>query len=251
MIKDKDHIKSVIKAFKILDIIGKHPQIGVSEIARQSGLKKTTVARILKTLQHVSVISQNSLRKGYILGKASIEFGSKIWTNLDIFKSYYPLIRNFVEVENISVLFSILNDINVVYIDKYPSNEPFQISTKIGEIRPAYCCAAGKIMLSFLDPKRQKAVLNKIDLEPNTDNTITNLDDLEKELRLSRKRGFSVDLEESTSGICSVAAPIFDHHGEIEAAISAPRMSSSISKSQLLELGERLSKVASRITYGP
>jgi DNA-binding IclR family transcriptional regulator len=248
MSQNKNHVNSVIKAFKILNIVGEERQIGVSEVVRKTGLKKTTVARLLKTLQYVSMIEQDPVTKVFSLGKGAIELGSKIWATLDFSKVAYPIIQEFVKREGVSVLVSVLNGTNVIYIEKFLAVEPFQISTKVGETRPVYCCAAGKIMLAFVNPKLRKQVIGLPPLKAFTDNTLTSLKSLEKDLELAIQRGFSLDIEESIPGICSVAAPIFNRHADVEAAVSIPRMTSNITKSQLIALGKRLAVMANEIS---
>ncbi len=237
---DKDISKTVLKAYRILDIISKEYQIGISELARKSQMKKSTVARLVNTLKQTGLVEQDRLSQKFSITTKIFEFSSRLLLNLDVRLRSKPLIADFVQQENKSVLLAIISMCDVVYIDKFEAEEFFHIRTPVGGRAPIHCSASGKAMLSFLEPEQRRQILNTRPLKAYTPRTLTNLDDLEQDLAATRERGYCIEFEEFHPGLSAVAAPIFDRDNRVIASITLPRISASINEAELNSLGSKL-----------
>ena len=131
------------------------------------------------------------------------------------------------------------------YIDKVDSTQPLKVEHPIGELSPLHCTALGKAFLAFGSAEPE------LPLTGYTSETITTKARLHEEIRLTRARGFSVDIEEFTLGIRCAAGPIYDSAGVMIAAIGISGPSVRISTERLLELGQIVKEVSSRSLKQP
>lgn len=244
---DKSLIQSILKAVDVLGIIGREQPVSLSTLTRKSGLKKSTVARLTKTLIQAGVIEQNSLDKMYSLGIWAVEMGSRVLNHLEVRRLSRPLIDHFIAKRRMSVLVSILQRSDIIFIDKVPAPETYRISMTVGDRAPAYCSASGKAMLAYLDEDTLLDILKEKPLKIITANTITDVGVLLEDLERTRQRGYALDLEERLVGIYSVAAPILSRDGMARAAISVPRMKTAITREELHEIGGELSTLCQRV----
>jgi len=246
--RDRQIVQSVLRAFDLLEIISREQPIGVSELSRKSGLKKTTVARLAATLERAGMVEQDRDSQRFSLAIRVFELGSRVLENLDVRRQARPLVEDFVRKQGKSVLVSILDHGEVIYIDKIEAPELFRIITSVGGRAPAHCAASGKAMLAFLEPERRRQILTKKPLKAYTAKSLTDPAALERDLAATRERGYSLDLEERHPGLCAVAAPVFDRHGQVVAAISVPRMVATITEAELAALGCEVAKLAKAVS---
>lgn len=119
----------------------------------------------------------------------------------------------------------------VWYIDKVPSPQVLRVDHPVGALSPLHCTALGKAFLTFL-PKPFTGELVRY-----TARTVTDLAQLEGELTLSRKRGYTSDDEEFSPGVRCVAAPIFDERGRMVAAVGLSGPTARIDADRLADMG--------------
>src|SRR5207247_8803467 len=128
----------------------------------------------------------------------------------------------------------------IVYAERQASSrrlgEPHVI-TDIGSRLPAYCTSLGKAMLAFLPDDEIDRLYGAGQLLSRTKNTITTVARLKSELAAIRRRGYAVDLEETTAGVVCIGSPILGADGRAEAAISVAGMSAGLASSELETLG--------------
>ena len=246
--RDRQVVQAVLKAFQLLEIIGRERQIGISELARKSRLSKTTVARLLTTLKLAGVVEQNPADQRFSLGIKAFEIGSQALENIDLRRQARPLIEEFVHKHQKSALLSTLSQNAVVYLDRFDAPELFSIKTSPGGRAPLHCSGSGKAILAFLQPEERKKILAAIPLKRYTPKTITDPAELERELAATRERGYALDLGERHYDLFSAAAPIFNSKGQVIGAISVPRMSAMISEEELKNLGRELVNLARAVS---
>jgi len=245
---NKDIVRSVLRAFNLLEIISKEQPVQLSRLCRVSGLKKTTVARLTGTLQAAGIINQDPENKTFSMTILAVELGSRVLNKLEVRRLGRPLIETFVTKERMSVLVSVLDRNEVIYIDKVTAHEPYRINMTAGERAPAYCTGGGKALLAFIDDDLRREILSEAPLKPLTERTITDIEKLEADLAETRRRGYSLDYEERMKGVVSVGAPIFGPEKRVLAAISVPRMKNTISEAGLKKLGKKASLLAQEIS---
>jgi IclR family acetate operon transcriptional repressor len=146
-----------------------------------------------------------------------------------------------------TVHLGILEGAHVVYIEKVESPGPFRLHSTIGGRAPVHCTALGKAILAQRTQEEIGMVVEK-GLGARTPNTITDPRRFHEELASVRNYGYSVDNEENREGICCVGAPIFDFHGQCNAAISVTALSTNSTVEQVPEIGILVKDYAERIS---
>jgi DNA-binding IclR family transcriptional regulator len=193
--------------------------LGVSAIARELGLSKAVVHRILQSLASRQVVVADQDTRGYRLGSAAVALGARALRDLDLRRAARPILRRLRDDTNETTTLSELLGNSRVYLDQFTSTQEIKMTVELGTPHALHAGGTGKVMLAFLPDEIQHRLLSGR-LEPLTDATIVDPETLTEQLQQIRATGFSVSLGERQQGAGSVAAPVFDVDGEIVGAIS-------------------------------
>src|SRR5206468_7848094 len=141
---------------------------------------------------------------------------------------------------------------DIVYIERQDASrrrsEP-HVVTDIGSRLPAYCTSLGKAMLAYLpDDEIDRLYETPGALAMRTRSTITSLARLKSELAAIRRRGYAVDMEETTEGIVCIGSPILGADGRPEAAISLAGLSAGLAVATIESLGRTVARTASQVS---
>ena len=120
-----------------------------------------------------------------------------------------------------------------MYVDKFEDHHAYVSYSRIGKRAPMSCTGVGKAMLAFLNEDYRNQYIYSHPLPKITEKSLASEEELEENLALSKQRGFSIDDEEIELGIRCVAAPIFNVHGEVFAAISVSRFAQFITEENI------------------
>ncbi|AEF94774.1 transcriptional regulator, IclR family [Desulfotomaculum nigrificans CO-1-SRB] len=214
-------IRSVGKALTIINYLAESPgEMPLVKIASKLGMAKSTVHGLLSTLKDFGYIEQSPFTGNYKLGIRLFELGSIVANSFDVRTIAAPYIQQLVDKIEETVHLVTLDKGEVLYIDKRESHQSLRIVSQIGMRLPAHCTGVGKALLAYLPPEELKYLIKTKGLPRYTQNTITDPEKLEEELRRVRERGYAVDVEEIMESLCCIAAPVFDHTGKAVAAIS-------------------------------
>ena len=218
---DKNHIKSIEKCFVILDCLSRGDvQMNLEEIIKQTGYKKTTCFRLLKTMLNLELIETTPGKKTYQFGHRLVSLGLTALKNMNLHQAALPILKRLSSETRETVNLTILSGTEILYVERIMSDYLVNVNVNIGDRLPVYCASMGKVILAFLYPKKLDEIINAIHFEPKTDKTIISKKNLLKELEKIRKQGFAINDEELEKGLRAVAAPIFNHTGEAFAAIN-------------------------------
>lgn len=213
--------QSILKAFKLLDAFtSDKKEWGVRELAVQSGYNKSTTYRLLHTLASLNVIQQNDNEK-YSLGSKLFELGNRVPLYQSLINATKIPIRDIATDIEETVLFGILKDHQVFYINKAESIQGLKISTSIGSYQPLHATAIGKVLLAHCSDAQRKNALSHLTFKPYTKNTITDEKAFISVLQEVKAQGYAIDLEEFEMGLVCVAIPIFNKKNEFIGSISA------------------------------
>jgi DNA-binding IclR family transcriptional regulator len=214
-------IESVAKALTILNLFTVNkPEWGVTEIARELDMQKSTVCRLLTTMQEFGFVRKSEDGINYRLGLTLFELGSVVSNSFDIRDIAVAYMHKLSEQCGESVHLGILSDNEVMSIEGVESQSPLKSTIIVGKRAPLYCTSIGKALLAFLPEGERDQIIKNIHFEKFTGQTIVDSKVLGEELDLTRKRGYAIDNEEHDLGIACVAAPIFDSGGSIVASLS-------------------------------
>lgn len=228
--------KSLHKALLILNCFTMKQELGVTEISDQLGLYKSNVFNILDTFKKMEYVEQNEETGKYRLGIGVLRLSRALGDSFTITKIALPYMQEIANKTNERVYLGIPREDEVLYLDAtYPSNDVRLMRSLLGETAKMYCTGIGKAMMAFLPERLIEEYLQK-PLEKYTEMTITNSEELKKELAITRARGYAVDNMEHEFGVKCIGVPIFDKTGNIYAAMS-------ISGPSLRFSGERIEQL--------
>jgi DNA-binding IclR family transcriptional regulator len=195
------------------------PTWGVNELGRHLGLHKSTVSRLLATMEERRLVQKDHESDKYRLGIGVLELAGVALAQMDLRQVAAPLLRQLSVVTRESVSLAILDGTEVVLIEHLPSPEPIKFLGGIGNRTPAYCSSGGKAMLAFLPPNVTELVIAG-GLERYTASTLTTREALLEDLKRTRRRGYSINHSEFIESLAATAAPVWDNAGNVVAAVA-------------------------------
>lgn len=238
--KNPQVLSSVSNALRILKSFSTfEPTKKVSELSEELGLAKSTVSRLLSTLASEGFVIKEEKTREYRLGLSVLTLGGIVTNNLEIHKEATPVLNKLVNDTGETAHLSILDNLDTIYIHKEECHHPVRILTHIGRRNPAYCTSSGKVLLAYSDSELIEEVIEN-GLVSYTENTITNPDELRRELETIRKQGYAVSTQELTVGTRSVAAPIRDYTGNVVSAITVVGPIQRMKDSKIPEIAKKV-----------
>jgi DNA-binding IclR family transcriptional regulator len=196
-----------------------HSSLGVTEIAGELGLKKSSVSRLLKALAELGYAELTAQRGQYRMG-ARILVLSRCYLEDDrLVREAQPILHELAQTLRASAHLAVLAGDDLVIVAKEPSPEHIQVTTRVGGRTPLHASALGKVLLADLAEKKRAALLGDT-LTRYTEKTITNHRQLHEVLDEIRERGFAIELEEEHAGVGCIGAPVRNAQGRWIAAIS-------------------------------
>lgn len=196
------------------------PDLSLGEISTKLGLHKSTVHRLIMVLERHKLVERNSDNGRYRLGLKLFELGTKAVSKLDLRGRARPVLERLVLETSETVHLCILDDTDVVYLDKVEPTRSVRMASSVGRRNPAYCTAVGKAILAWLPEAQVESIVRKHGLKAMTANTITSFLELKTELAAIRERGYAVDNEEIEEGVRCVGCVVRDFSGGPVAAVS-------------------------------
>ncbi|MBM7662002.1 DNA-binding IclR family transcriptional regulator [Bacillus mesophilus] len=214
-------VKSVSRALDIIHLVSlRKGGLGVTEIAKQIDINKSSVYRILSTLVQYGYVEQDKETERYKLGYKFLEISSKLLESIDLRTEARPYLQELERETNEVIHLVVYDQGEVVYIEKLEGTETLRMHSKVGKRAPMHCTSVGKVILANLPSNDVINILERKGLPVHTTNTITDKDLFLKELTQVKQKGYALDLEENEPGISCIAVPIFDHLGKAIAAVS-------------------------------
>lgn len=211
-------VPSLKNSFSILEILSDDGGLTLQEISKKTSIPKTTVFRILHTLEQEGVIEKEDDK--YKIGFRIIKLGMAALSRMELRNLVIPFLYDLsIKLGETSHL-AVLSDRKSLILEVCDSPHPVKISSRPGTSVSLHCSATGKVMLSFMvGGENIDDYLRGIDLERRTENTISTIGDLKKELSAIRDQGYAVDNEEFYENVRCLAAPVTDAFGKTVAAI--------------------------------
>jgi len=242
-------IQVIDRAFDILEILAfEKDGLGVTEIGNRLGLHKSTVHRILSTMVRRGYIEKTRNRGLYKVGLKLVEVSSVYLNSVELKTEARPHLTALMLKLGQPVHLATLDGCEVVYIDKVELVNSIRLYSQIGRRVPCYCSALGKCLLSGLADVEVEIRLSQMDYVEHTKHTITNKDELFKQIVEARKNGWAIDDEEHELGVRCVAAPIYDYRGKIVAAVSISASTEVFTMDRVEEFVQNVKKAAKEIS---
>lgn len=218
--KNVNNVKSVIKAFTIIEVLDEEGPLSIGELSKKLVMDKSTIHRIINTIKDMGYITQNLESKKYSNSIKLFEIGQNVISKTGLFEAARPYIELLSAETGESINLGIVRNNEIVYVDKKDGNSPIKVSIKIGTTIPMHCTGMGKAVLSHMKDNERENVINHIEYVKYARNTSLDKETLLKRLEDCLIKGYSFDNEEYVDDLLSFGAPIFNFRGDPIAAIS-------------------------------
>jgi DNA-binding IclR family transcriptional regulator len=214
--RDQAHyaVQSLDRAFDLLEAFQSgEEERGVAELARELDLPRATVHRLLSSLAHRGFLAQDERTGKYRLGLKLFELGSMVGDALDVKRMAHPAMIALMKRSGETTHLVILEGIDIVFVDKVETDNPFRMVSQIGRRLPARFSGSGKSLLAELsDDELRRRYATAVD-----DGSMARLF---AQLARARERGWAMDDEETQAGLRCVGTVVRDHTGTAVAGLS-------------------------------
>jgi DNA-binding IclR family transcriptional regulator len=211
--------KTVVRSMDILNLFKDHAQLTFQEIIDLSGIPKTSVYRMLLSLEEMEFLEKGPDSK-YRLGLIFLKFGHLVSSRLDIRKIALPIMQELHDDIGEAINLIVKQGDEAIYIEKIDTNQKVRLYTAIGRRSPLYAGACARVILSFLPDSEIQTYIETVELKPFAKGTITDKKDLFKTISQAKKEGYTISFSELEDYTAAIAAPIFDHKGDVIAGLS-------------------------------
>lgn len=243
-------IRAIYRTAEVLNCFTrKYPEQSLIDITKETGLHKSTVFRILDTLEQLKWVRRDSKLGTYQLGFDLFELGFRAVQGLDFYNVSLTHLEKLTKVTRQSAHLVVRDNGKALYINKVESastiiSQPSQIGLRL----PMHCTAVGKILLSGLPADEVDAILDREGMNKVTANTLDQPVKLHKALVEIQEQGYALDNEEIQIGLRCVAAPVRDFKGRVVAAVSVSGLAASFYGEQLSFYIEAVKNAALKIS---
>lgn len=205
------------------------------DLSAKLGLHKSTVFRLLATLEAYGYVEQDPETGRYGVGVRLLEVGGAALEKTPLLTASRSALETLMRETGETVNLGVLQGAEVLILEKVESENSIRMSIPVGRRSPAYCTAIGKVLLAH-DPQACSGLLGAASLPRYTPNTITQPDLLREHLARVADLGYGLDEEEQMPGARCIAAPVRNHTGRVLAAVSVSGTTVRISPERLTEL---------------
>ena len=242
-------MQTVDRALTVLELVGAGADgLTLNEISRSSGLSKPTVWRFVRALCERGYIKKDSMTGRYKLGLKILNLTSQFLQSVQFREVAVPHLRRLQERTGETVNLAVLDEYDVIYIERRESPATVRAPFLMGKRAPAFCTALGRAMLAYLAPEDALRILNASPRKPRTPKTVTDVNEIVCGLQEVRRQGVSYDDEEHQVGTRCIGAPVFDITGKVVAAISVTGPLEHLSTERIEEITHTVKDAASSIS---
>lgn len=244
-------IEALLRGLQVLSLFSRESAtLSLTQIKDAASLNKTTAFRIASTLQSAGYLERDPETKRYRPGLRVLQLGFTALSSMETRQVSRPYLERLSREVSQTVSMSVLDGMEVVYVDRVRYHQVLGVTLGLGSRIPAHCASLGKAMLAYLPPEEIDRRLETADLWACTSHTITDRLALKADLALVRERGYSINDEEWVLGLRSTAAPILDMTGTMVAAVNISVPAAQVSFSEMIsELSPAVRATASQISH--
>ncbi|MGV9711843.1 IclR family transcriptional regulator [Gordonia sp. NPDC003424] len=213
-------VQSVDRALQVLEILARLGEAGVTEVAAEIGVHKSTASRLLAALEEREMVEQTQDRGKYKLGFGILRLANAVSGGLDVTRQGREIAQRLATEVGETVNIAVLRSHYAVNLDQARGPSAIGAHDWVGELTPLHATSSGKVLTAFMSEDERHDLLRSAGMPQLTKHTLTSIADLDRQLDLVVRDGFAVTVEEFEEGLTAVAAPIRDHFGAVIAAIS-------------------------------
>jgi len=242
-----ESVRAVERALDVLlCFTNRTPELTLSQISEHIVINKSTVHRLLSTLEKKRFVERNPATGVYRLGVRLIQMAYLTLEHNDLRRLAAPYLRRVCELQRENANLSILDDTDVVYVDVIESPQRVKLAATSGQRLPAFCTASGKAIMAFLPEEKVNSIL-AIGMPKFTTRTIASPQAFFEDIQFAKKNGFAISEQEYEEGINAVAAPIFDRDHHPIASVSVAGPAYRLTQERMIEFGPQIVATANTI----
>jgi len=239
-----ESIRAVDRALDVLMCFtNQTPELSMTQISEMVGINKSTVHRLLATLEGKQFLERDQVTGLYRPGIRLVQLAFLTMEHNDLRRLASPFLHNLCDQFRENVNLSVLDDTDVVYLDVIESSQRVKLAAVPGQRLPAFCTASGKAILAFLPEEKIPAILAH-GMPRYTQNTLISEEAFWEDMGHTRERGYAISEQEFEDGINAIAAPICNHP---IASISIAGPAYRLTRKRMSEIGPDLVAVANDI----
>lgn len=239
--------KTVVRSMEILELFIDYPELTFQEIIELSGMPKTSVYRMLISLEEMGFLEKGSDAK-YRLGLTFLKFGSLVSARLNIREVAYPIMKKLHDEIEEAINLTVLQGDTAVYVEKIDLKQKVRLYTAIGRQSPLFAGACSRVILAYKSDEFIRDYLERTELKQMALGTITDVDRLYEIIEETRKNGYTVSCSELENHTCSIAAPIFNHEKNVIAGISIAGLEANYTEENIEKFAKKAMQAASEIS---
>ena len=240
-------VQSVDRAITVMELLSQQGWSGVTEVASELDIHKSTAYRLLATLRDRGLVEQDSATEKYRLGFGVVLLASTVTADLDVVRYARPICERLSDETEETVTVTALEDDKAVIIHQSISTSSMMAVDWSGWHTPLHASAAGKVLLAYMPEEQRQNILRK-PLEDLTEHTVTDCEVLQQQLQEVRDTGYARTIEELEVGINAVSAPIQAADGAVIAAVAVSGPVFRLPAESVPETGELVKKAAAEIS---
>jgi DNA-binding IclR family transcriptional regulator len=213
-------VQAVTNALRLLECFaGPEEDVPLGELARRTGLSKSTAHRLLATLVHEGYLAQDGREDDYRLGSRLLRFANYARSRSELLRLARPILQRLVRDVDETSMIGVLDGDRLLYLDTIEPTNAVRLTRLPGTVDEPHVSSLGKVLLAHTSPAVLEAILSK-QLPPRTAQTLTEPGRFRTMLDTVRESGFAINDQERFDGVRAVGVPVFDEHGDCVAALS-------------------------------
>ena len=247
--RERYRVPILDRTLDLLEVLAERPAgHTLTELTEALGMPKNAVFRIATTLVLRGYAERDEPAKIYRLSRKLLSLGRHVAGGESLVRAAAPFLTALRDATGETALLGTLSGSQGIVLDQVPSLHPVKVLVELGHAFPLLTAAPAKAMLAFLPPEKQEPLLASIRFERKTRHTIRTPAAYHRELEGVRRNGFALDRGEESETYACAAAPVFDHHDEVVAALWISGPSDRVGGKAMEALGRTVREKASALS---
>lgn len=218
--REEGRIQSLERGFMVLEEAGRHRDgVTLSELSRSLGLHTSTLYHLTRTLVALGYLRTGPDDKRYRVGRGIFQLASACLNEAELCATVEPFLERLAAATGEATHFAIWERRKALILTRREGPNALQITERAGTLRPVYCTAIGKVLLSGLSEEAYRQHVAEIDFAPVTANTLRDAQTLRLQIERVRRDGIAYDDCEFNPEVRCMAAPVRDFRGQVLGAV--------------------------------
>ncbi len=218
--KQRGGVQSLGRAFAIMEEVARNRDgIALAELSKRVGLHNSTTFHLVQTMVSLGYIRQMKDSKRYRVGRPLFALAASALDEIEMVSLATPVLEDLSRETGESCHFAVRMGDSVVVIARTAGPGAFQLTDRVGVVRPAHCTALGKVILAALRPDQLDRLLDRVELKAHTPKSITERGPLKEQIEEIRRSGIAFDDGEFDPEVRCVAIPVRDFSGNVIGAL--------------------------------